>query len=133
MTTGGKMIAAAALALLAGCGPGPAGGKVAATNAAEAPPAKPTADERATAGYGPITAEWFAGRWSTDRDCSSIATFSADGRFVNTIGERGTWSIADNHLTLTRNGESATIPLERAGPNAIDGIGNRGRTRQYRC
>jgi hypothetical protein len=81
----------------------------------------------------PITAQWFAGRWSTDSDCSSIATFSADGRFVNTVGDRGTWSIADNHLTLVADGQSATIPLERIDERTVDGVGAHGRTRQYRC
>lgn len=130
---------AASMALCA-CQPATSGNAVAETNAAQpenavapsplapaggSPDGKPAAE--------PITAEWFAGRWSTDSDCSSIATFSADGRFVNTVGDRGAWSIANNRLTLTVDGRSATIPLERIDERTVEGIGDSARTRQYRC
>ena len=129
--------AIAALAALCACRPATSGNAVAEANAA----LPENAIAPAPAGSGPdgkpapepITAIWFAGRWSTDSDCSSIATFSADGRFVNTVGDRGTWSIANNRLTLSADGQSATIPLERIDERTVDGIGESGRTRQYRC
>lgn len=101
------------------------GGTSATAPANDAAAGKPAAE--------PITAQWFAGRWSTDSDCSSIATFSPDGRFVNTVGDRGTWAVADNQLTLTVDGQSATIPLIRIGDRIVEGVGARGNTRQYRC
>lgn len=133
-------MAAGALAMLAACGLAPQGNAAREANAAQ-PQAASAVSSPAAAGNEaaakspgePITEEWFAGRWSTDSDCSSIATFSADRRFVTTVGERGTWSIADNRLTLVFQGESATIPMERIDERTVDGIGERGRTRQYRC
>jgi hypothetical protein len=132
--------AIAASTALGACQPATSDNAVAGTNAAQpenavapsplAPAGSSPDDKPAPA---PITAEWFAGRWSTDSDCSSIATFAADGRFVNTVGDRGTWSIADNRLTLTVDGRSATIPLERIDERTVEGIGDSARTRQYRC
>ncbi|HST35739.1 MAG TPA: hypothetical protein VLK25_03815 [Allosphingosinicella sp.] len=140
MRRAGTFAAIAGLAGLCACQPAASGNAVAEANAANpenAIAASPLAPgENGAEGKPapePITAEWFAGRWSTDSDCSSIAVFSADGRFVNTVGERGTWSIANNRLTLTFEGQSATIPMVRIDERTLEGIGDRGRTRQYRC
>lgn len=123
----------AGLAALCACQPPAPGNAVSETNAAQPENAVVANIADGKPAPEPITAEWFAGRWSTDSDCSSIATFSADGRFVNTVGERGTWAVADNRLTLTVDGQSASIPMERIDERTVDGIGDRGRTRQYRC
>lgn len=140
MRKGWTVRAVAGFGLLCGCNATPSGNAANEMNAAQpelanssSPPAPTSNGSEGKPAAEPITAEWFAGRWSTDSDCSSIATFSADGRFVTTVGERGTWSIADNRLTLVFQGQSASIPMERIDERTVDGIGERGRTRQYRC
>lgn len=62
---------------------------------------------------------WFIGQWTDDGNCANAITMSNDGSFTNADGSSGTWTLASDQLTMSGNGGSLTVTLQRVDQNRL--------------
>ena len=139
------LVAAASLAVLAGCrGGAPDGngnqeeaGYQVQSNAAvtsnEAGAAENTAkadNATATATSDTLDRNYLVGRWSETGDCADATEFRADGTFVFPWGDTGTWQLNGDRLTLSSNTDA--MRLTRISQDQVDAVSPGGSTHHHR-
>ena len=138
------LVAAASLALLAGCGGGAPDGNgnqetgnqvqgnaaVASNEAAAAENSAKADNAAAPATSGTLDRNYLVGRWSETSDCADATEFRADGTFVFPWGDTGTWQLNGDQLTLSSNTDP--MRLTRISQDQVDAVSAGGSTHHHR-
>ena len=92
---------------------------IAVVVAAQQMPPQPDPQPGPQPAPAPSSQDLLIGRWAEDGNCADAVEFTADGRFTTTQGAAGTWSLADDQLTLSGPGGTQTVQLVQVDQNAL--------------
>lgn len=103
---------------------------------AKAPPLEPAMQPASTVEADPaaVSRAWFAGRWTDTGDCGNAGLFSPDGTFTLADGTRGMWNVRQGRLVLQGTGGRSELALRRVGDDMVEVVNADGSVgRSTRC
>lgn len=83
----------------------------------EAPAADPYA--QSTASDDTVTADFLAGSWGDNGDCTATITYNADGSFRMADGSTGTWTLEGDRVTMSGAGGVFSVRVSKGNENQL--------------